>query len=394
MLYICLMRRAGIEDFLNEAKTGLLLDVRSPAEFAHAHIPGAINLPLFSDEERKEVGTTYKQVSRKEAIKLGLDYFGPKMKVMVEEVEKLVCARQLSADDKAPLKTDCQPSTTNSVFVYCWRGGMRSAAVAWLLDLYGFRTMVLQGGYKSFRTSVLQSFETKYPFCMLGGYTGSGKTEMLYRLKEAGAHIIDLEQLASHKGSAFGNINMPPQPSQEMFENLLSLELVRAYKQIQQQENPCDDDDYENASTNNICRNCIWLEDESQRIGHINLPMSFWNNMRSSPLYFLELPFEDRLQHIVEEYSTLDKERMLHAIGRIQKRLGGLDAKIASAELEAGNIEACFRILLRYYDKQYEKGLQNRDKLDELLTRIPNSSSPALLMQALLQPGKQPVVHP
>lgn len=345
--------KINIEEFLSLAKQHPVLDVRSPGEYKHAHIPGAYNLPLFSDEERKVVGTTYKQESREAAIKIGLDYFGPKMRLMIEEVEK-ICNQQPTAGLK----------TANCILVHCWRGGMRSAAIAWLLDLYGFKAYTLAGGYKKFRHHVLNIFKEPFSFKILGGYTGSGKTELLKALKEKGETIIDLEDIAKHKGSAFGNIGMPDQPTQEMFENLLGMELRKSIANRQLPiDNPSD-------SLFTIHHSPIWLEDESQRIGHVNIPNDIWKTMRQSPVYFLDIPFEERLKHITEEYGSLDKQRMIDAIGRIKEKLGGLDAKTAIQFLEEGNTIESFRILLKYYDKFYLKALHNREGLNSLLHSI------------------------
>ena len=351
------IQRLSIHTFLEQRNSGLLLDVRSPAEYAHAHLPGALSLPLFTDEERKIVGTTYKQTSREAAIKIGLVFFGPKMRLMVEQVEQWV-AQKSSLSDSAQ-----KPA----LFIYCWRGGMRSAAVAWLLDLYGFKVHVLSGGYKTFRAWGIKQLEVPYKLQLIGGYTGSGKTDLLNALKEKGELVVDLEALANHKGSSFGNIGLPPQPSPEMFENLLALELQRLQALAQTENKP------------------IWVEDESQRIGHINLPNSFWNTMRQSPLYFLDIPFEERLQYLVKDYGSLDKERMQGAIERISKRLGGLETKNAISLLQSGNITECFRILLRYYDKHYEKGLHNRENLPLLLNKISCSSVDTANIRFLLQ---------
>ena len=174
------VRQIELDEFLNMAENCPILDVRSPAEFKHAHICGAYSLPLFSDEERKVVGTTYKQQNREDAIKAGLDYFGPKMKVMIEEVERLLASR----------------NGAEAILVHCWRGGMRSAGVAWLLDLYGFKVFTLTGGYKSFRRYALELFNRHWPMRILGGYTGSGKTEILQKLCRLGEEVIDLEALA------------------------------------------------------------------------------------------------------------------------------------------------------------------------------------------------------
>ncbi|MBX9784272.1 MAG: tRNA 2-selenouridine(34) synthase MnmH [Chitinophagaceae bacterium] len=339
-----------IEDFLQLAQQHPVLDVRSPGEYLHAHIPHAVSFPLFTDEERKIVGTAYKQKSREEAIKIGLDFFGIKMRKMVEEAEVIVGSHKpvVNTDNKNPAN-DSGLKTTGSkiVLVHCWRGGMRSAGVAWLLDLYGFKVYTLAGGYKAFRKWVLEQFEKKYSFHILGGYTGSGKTHVLNALGKHGATIIDLEGLAKHKGSAFGNIGMPPQPKQEHFENLLAIKL------------------------NEASGKTIWLEDESQRIGDVNIPIQFWNQMRNNKLVFLDIPFEERLKHLVEEYGKLERERMVNAIIRIKKRLGGLETKESINALVEDRVEDCFRILLKYYDKWYLKGMNNREALNTLLHKIP-----------------------
>ncbi len=327
-----------------------MLDVRSPAEYAHAHIPGAISLPLFTDEERKVVGTAYKQQSKEQAIKIGLQYFGPKMVAMVEAVEALV--------------NKCKPAngplTNNPMtfIVHCWRGGMRSAGVAWLLSLYGFKVYTIAGGYKAYRGWVRKQFENMYHFNILGGYTGSAKTKLLHLLAAKKQTIIDLEGIASHKGSAFGKIGMPKQPSQEMFENVLAEELFLATDNLQ--------------SANCETANCtIWLEDESQRIGDVMLPDAIWKQMRSSAVYFLDIPFEERLNYLVQDYGKGQTEEFVNAIIRIKKRLGGLEAKTAINHLIEGEMKEAFRVLLTYYDKWYKKGLYNRDAIDNLLTQMP-----------------------
>lgn len=344
-----------------QSENHLLLDVRSPGEYNHAHIPSAISFPLFSDEERKVVGTAYKQQSREQAIKTGLDFFGPKMRKMIEEVESLVQRRSI--------QSSTSETTTKNIFVYCWRGGMRSAAIAWLLDLYGFKVFTLAGGYKSFRNYVLQTFEQPFSFKILGGYTGSGKTEVLQQLEKNEEAVIDLEKMASHKGSAFGSFNMPPQPTQEMFENLLALELLHK-STVKSQWSMEDAPTSETRSSLTSHHSPIWLEDESQRIGNLNIPNVLWSAMRRSPVVFLEIPFEERLSHIVEEYGQCDKAKLIDSTKRISQRLGGLDTKNAIAFLEKGEIKEAFRILLCYYDKRYLKGLHNRENTSALLTKI------------------------
>lgn len=345
------IQKVQIEQFLSQAKQHPVFDVRSPGEFAHAHIPGAYSLPLFNDEERKVIGTTYKQQSRQQAIKTGLEYFGTKMRRMVEEVEEIIHTNQnISVGN-------CQSPVSNCVLIHCWRGGMRSAALAWLLDLYGYKVYTLEGGYKAFRNWTLKQFDKNYNFNILGGYTGSGKTILLQELKRLGYLVINLEQLANHKGSVFGALGKGPQPSQEMFENMLAIEL--------NEKASFNREDFEGGP---------WLEDESQRIGSLIIPKNIWNKMRQSPLYFIDIDFEERVNYLVTTYGAFKKEELANAIIRIQKRLGGLETKKAINYLFENNILECFRILLNYYDKWYTKGLHNREDLDSLLNRIPCSS--------------------
>src|SRR5205814_5082962 len=194
------IEKINIEKFLELSKQHMVIDVRSPGEYAHAHIPGAHNLPLFTDDERKIVGTTYKQQSREAAIKIGLDFFAPKMRRMVEEIESPVASRQSVVMDGNGLQT------TKCLVIYCWRGGMRSAGVAWLMDLYGYKVYTLAGGYKRFRNYVLETLKLPFQFNIIGGYTGSGKTELLKCLQDHGGVVIDLEEMVRHRGSAFGKM--------------------------------------------------------------------------------------------------------------------------------------------------------------------------------------------
>jgi tRNA 2-selenouridine synthase len=321
--------KLSIEPFLNVARNIPILDVRSPSEFEHAHIPGAISFPIFSDEERKKIGTEYKQVSRTRAIKIGLDAFGVKLVRLVEEAEKIA------------------GPNTKELAVHCWRGGMRSAAIAWLLDLYGFKVYLLTGGYKAYRNWVLQQFEKKYNLRILGGYTGGNKTGIIRQLITLNEPVIDLESLAGHMGSAFGNLNQKQQPGQEQFENLLAEELIKYNPEAQ-----------------------IWIEGESQRIGMVNIPSLFYATMRQSPVLFLDIPFEQRLKHIIETYGHYDKEKLVSATNRIKKRLGGLDTKNAINALVENDIAGCFSILLSYYDKHYLKSTYSKEAGERIITKI------------------------
>jgi len=329
------IEKIPVEQFVQLSQIHTVIDVRSDAEYAHAHIPGASSIPLFNDEERAIVGTIYKQQSREDAIKKGLEFFGPKMKGMLLEAERLI-------QEKKP--------NNKMVLVHCWRGGMRSAAVAWLLDLYGFKVYTLIGGYKAFRSWVLNELSHSHPFQILGGNTGSGKTIVLQSLKNLNEAVVDLEGLAGHKGSAFGNIGLPKQPSQEMFENKLYIAIKTELEK------------YPNKK--------IWLEDESQRIGTVNIPQNMWNHMRKCDIVFMDIPFAARLDYLVETYGSLDWTALRDATLRIQKRLGGLETKTAIAALEENNFHGCFDVLLKYYDKQYRKGLENREEPKPTITMV------------------------
>lgn len=324
------VQKINIDDFIIETSasigSSIIIDVRSPAEFEHAHIPSALNLPLFDNDERAMIGTTYKKQSREAAIKAGLPLFGNKMLSMVETVESWIAAAQKDNDLTKP-----------TLYVHCWRGGMRSAAMAWLLDLYGYKVIQLTGGYKAYRNWVLAQFTIPYSLKVLGGYTGSGKTEILHALQEKNYSVIDLEGLAHHKGSAFGAIGQLPQPSQEMFENILATKLWEVNKNNKP----------------------IWIEDESQRIGTVLIPTPLFHLMRNSTCYFMTIPFEQRLAFIVEGYGKFDAQSLIEATERIQKRLGGLETKNAVAHIMQGELKEAFSILLKYYDKWYEKNAKN-----------------------------------
>src|SRR5687768_11630406 len=192
----------GIDDILRNIGQWQIIDVRSPGEYESGHIPGAINIPLFDDEERARVGTLYKQTSPESAMQEGLEIAGPKMAWYLESAKPL-----LKESDK-------------NILIHCWRGGKRSGAIHWLFNFSGIKSYRLEGGYKSYRNSAHAFFnDHTFDFRILGGYTGSGKTEILKELAKHGQQVVDLEKLAHHKGSAFGSIGEEKQPTNEQFEN-------------------------------------------------------------------------------------------------------------------------------------------------------------------------------
>jgi tRNA 2-selenouridine synthase len=311
-------KTVNIDEFLELAKTHAILDVRTPAEFEKGHIPGAVNLPLFTNEERVIVGTLYKQQGRQPAILKGLELVGPKLRSIVEEAQK--------------------HTKDNCILTHCWRGGMRSGSVAWLLETYGIKVYTLKGGYKFFRRKMLSTFEKEYNLFIIGGRTGSSKSKVIHALKKKNIQLLDLEKLAHHKGSSYGHLGEPEAPSQEMFENLLGTELLN-----------CD------ASKK------IVMEDESRTVGKRAIPNEFYLQMRNAQLLYLDVSFEDRVKYLSVEYGKFDQDDLVEATMRIEKRLGSLQTKNACIAIRENKMQDACRIILGYYDKAYDYGLSLRD---------------------------------
>ena len=337
------IEKIDMDHFLSLSQELPVIDVRSPGEYDHAHFPCAFNIPLFTDEQRAIIGTAYKKQSRQVAVNYGLGFFSERMKTIPGEIENIINRRRQESEFPS-LHAE---NKKMGILIYCWRGGMRSGAVAWLMSLYGDKIYTLNGGYKAFRRWALAQFEKKYSLRVLGGYTGSGKTDILKELKKNGKTIIDLEDLANHKGSAFGSLGEQPQPSHEMFENKLALQLWEV--------NKCNAQNHE-----------IWIEDESVHIGTVGIPKVFWQQMQDSPLYFIDIPFCERVGYIEKTYSIFDKRNLIDCTLKIQKRLGGLNTKNAIQFFSENNFREAFSILIEYYDKMYSKSLNNRCNLKSL----------------------------
>lgn len=311
------MNNVSAEEFYLGSSDSVVIDVRSPVEFAAGHISGAKNIPLFSDEERTVVGTLYAKSGRDAAIEKGLEFVGPKMAGFVRQ------SRQLLAE--------CDDSN-QTAWVHCWRGGMRSQSFAWLLDMASIDVRVLEGGYKSFRKMTARRIGFRHRMVVLSGLTGAGKTEFLKLLQQAGEQVVDLEGLANHRGSSFGAIGLGQQPSTEQFEN----RLFEALKPLDPQRR-------------------IWVEDEGSRLGQVVVPPRFVKQIRRAPAIFLDVPKERRLDNLLQEYGDLDREGLITATRGIQKRLGGQNVTEAIKAIESGDLRKAADISLSYYDRSYLK---------------------------------------
>jgi tRNA 2-selenouridine synthase len=309
----------SIEEFLTLRHSLPVIDVRSESEFQQGYIQGATNIPLLNNEERVIVGTTYKRKGQPEAIREGFRLVGPRLVDIIKQTEKVAEGKEIIA--------------------HCWRGGMRSSNFCQFVGMAKIKAQSVKGGYKAYRQFALEYFKKPLQIILIGGCTGSGKSEVLRALAAQGEQILDLEDLAHHKGSAFGSLMQPPQPTTEqfhnnLFEKILQLDLSKR----------------------------IWVEDESITIGKVYLPPDFWAQMKSSPLAQMEVSKEVRIQRLVNEYGPANREEFLEAMGRIVKKLGGQHYNAAKEKLLLGDMASVIDILLTYYDKMYSESLLKKEQ--------------------------------
>lgn len=298
---------AWIEQAVNEG--AVVLDIRSEGEHAAGHIPGALSFPLLNNEERHIVGITYKEKGQHEAVHKGFELVGHKFSSYIRKAEEL--------------------SPSREVMLYCWRGGMRSNIMAWLLNLSGFRVTLLEGGYKAYRQYCYEKFSENKRLLQLTGATGTGKTEVLHALQSCGEQVIDLEQIACHKGSAFGGLGQPEAPSQEHFENLIGWQLGM------------------------LKQPSIWVEGESRFIGKLRIPDTLYNRMETAERIEVERSAEERIERIISEYGHFPVDILLEKTQSLRKRMGGENVKESTDALHVGDMEGWLRPLLVYYDKTY-----------------------------------------
>jgi tRNA 2-selenouridine synthase len=339
------MQRVGIKEFILCDINVPIIDVRSPGEYSEGHIQGAINIPLFSDAERAQVGTTYTKIGKPEALELGLEIVGPKLNALAKKAKAI--------------------ATRGKLKVHCWRGGMRSDKMAWLFDLVGLEVIILEGGYKAFRQQLLEDFENLQHLIVLHGPTGCGKTDILREFQKMGEQIIDLEKRANHKGSAFGALGMGDQPNTAQFQNALYADLLGLDTSKR-----------------------IWIESESLSIGKVYLPQTLWETMNRSDVIELDVPKNIRAKRAVKEYGGIARNDLADSIQKIQSRFGGNRVKDALNLLEENKLEEVALLLLDYYDKSYLFS-KNKYKKKEIARLEMHSGDPSEIAQELIKIANQ-----
>lgn len=294
----------------------LLVDVRTPLEYAEDHLPGAVNVPLLTNEERVEIGTLYKQLGPHLARIRGLELTAARFPEMVAEIATKAAGRP--------------------IVVYCWRGGLRSRTVTEILDLTGYNAVQLAGGHKAFRNRVMSYFNPfipPAPLVVMHGMTGIGKTTFLELLKKRGHSVVDLEGIACHRGSAFGALGLSQEHlTQKSFET----SLWQAFHN-------CDP------------AKPIIVEGESRRIGKLFLPGDLYDVMRDSIKVWCTASMETRVERLIDEYGKPEyRQGMSEALDRIQKKLGGDNHRELKKHLEQWELRSFMHGLMeRYYDRTY-----------------------------------------
>ena len=303
-----------------------VIDVRSPAEYAEDHIPGAINLPVLDNDERAEVGTMYKQVSTFRARKIG--------------------AAKVFRNASRHIETELADKEGGwRPLVYCWRGGQRSGSFAWMLKEIGWRSEVIGGGYRTFRRLVVKAlYDDPLPMSVvrLGGYTGTAKTELLPLIKAAGVQVIDLEGLARHRGSLLGAWP-EPQPSQKAFETQLAVDLTRL-----DPSRP------------------VLVEAESSKIGQLTLPPSLWAAMKDAPVIELSAPMPARAAYLARVYEDIlaDGEKLRGKLSPLRRVRGAATLAAWDALIDGGDKEAlCQALAEDHYDPAYHRAQKGRPEV-------------------------------
>jgi len=336
-----MLKTTQLAEFISGIKAGTpLIDTRSPGEFAAGHIPGAFNLPLLNNDERHQIGIAYKHDGRDAAVRLGYELVGHKFASYID-------AAKAHAPD-------------GNLLVYCWRGGIRSNTMAWLLSSAGMNVTLLEGGYKEYRHWCLHQFELARPLLVLSGKTGAGKTEILHELVHLGESVLDLEGLAHHRGSAFGSLGLPEQPTQEMFENKIAWCLG----------------EFANSTR-------IWVENESRFIGRLRIPDVFFDQTNCATLISIDRDINARAHRILAEYGKFDASILAEKTHGLTKRMGGDRVKVSVEALEAGDLMGWVLPLLDYYDRNYAHSIDSRKGKYERILTVEHESAADIAQELL-----------
>ena len=310
---------------------GLLIDLRSPDEYYKGHMPNSINIPLFNNDERAFIGKKYKNAGRDKAVFEGL-------KIVEKKFEQLI--GNIVSENKKYINKTQSPLMSSQLKFYCARGGMRSISVSWLLDKIGYKSFKLEGGYKSYRNWVLNSFQDERNITLIGGKTGTGKTKILKNLMSDNYQVIDLEYLANHRGSSFGGLGMTRQPSNEQFENLIAEKLLRFSKS-----------------------KTIYIEAESANIGSCRIPNELFKQMKNAKRIEIIQSKKNRISELISTYSVFPADELEKSVKKISKRLGPQRTKKAIEAIGSENWEDVCNAVLDYYDKCYDFELANNLKV-------------------------------
>jgi len=339
-----MINQTSVSEFLDFAGTIEVIDVRSEKEYLQGHIPGAFNLPLFNNEERAVVGTLYKNSGREASVLKGLEFAGPKLADFVKQAHRFTDQKKL--------------------LMYCWRGGMRSESMAWLFQVAGYEVSVMKNGYKAYRHFIREGLSQPANIIILGGLTGSGKTQLLHLLGKMGEQVLDIENLACHKGFVFRGFGQPRQPTNEQFEN----DIYNSWRRFNHS-------------------GLLWIEDESRMIGNVSIPDPLFEQMNRAVMIKVESDKEYRVQRLVEEYSKVQFCDLQSAIMKISEKLGGANTQKALTAIEKGDYETVASLALTYYDKTYEHSVLKR-KNQKILKVFLKNHDPVKNAELILETSK------
>lgn len=330
-------------DDANNLKNVIWIDVRCPREYQKGHFPKSINIPLFSDTHYEEIGKLYRKSGQDAAFNLGIKYLEVSKNNILDQLSKL---------------------KTKEVVIYCARGGMRSKGFEKLSSEAGYKVNRINNGYKSIRNYTLDAFKVHREIVILAGSTGTGKTNLLKKMESQGLNIINLEGLANHRGSAFGDVGLSEQPTQQQFENNLSLDWLSTDKDA-----------------------IVYIESESRKIGKLVVPENLWIQMKLGFYLKINMDINRRIKNLVNDYGIYSKKIIEDRICKISKKLGGQYTKEALNLLYENKLnDLCQLLLNNYYDKMYAIAYEKRESLKSTI-QISSESESEIIERVIKKHG-------